>query len=105
MAEVISTIGYLKEAPNVSIHGFNIYHKNRLILTFTSVVGPASSKRRGDSGVLEANFIKPTHDKQGFETSTLYQKLETCLKETTNEYCFDLGKICGVKFHLDYIFF
>ncbi|KAJ6853329.1 protein MICRORCHIDIA 6-like [Iris pallida] len=99
-AEVITTIGYLKEAPNVSIHGFNIYHKNRLILPFTSVVSPASSKGRGVSGVLEANFIKPTHDKQGFERSTLYQKLETRLKEMTNEYwdthC-DLVGYCNQK--------
>ncbi|KAJ0048517.1 hypothetical protein Pint_15480 [Pistacia integerrima] len=29
---VITTIGFLKEAPNVNIHGFCVYHKNRLIL-------------------------------------------------------------------------
>lgn len=38
------------------------------------------------SGVLEANFIKPTHDKQDFEKSVLYQKLENRLKEMTYEY-------------------
>ena len=30
--QVITTIGFLKEAPNVYHHGFNLYHKNRLIL-------------------------------------------------------------------------
>ncbi|THU47998.1 hypothetical protein C4D60_Mb09t21580 [Musa balbisiana] len=69
--EVITTIGFLKEAPFVNVHGFNIYHKNRLILV-----------RR----VLEANFIKPTHDKQGFEKSSVFKKLETRLKEMTYEY-------------------
>lgn len=30
--ELLTTIGFLKEAPQVTVHGFNIYHKNRLIL-------------------------------------------------------------------------
>lgn len=29
---VITTIGFLKEAPDVNVHGFNIYYRNRLIL-------------------------------------------------------------------------
>ncbi|KAK7849191.1 protein microrchidia 6 [Quercus suber] len=32
--EVLTTIGFLKEAPQISFHGFNVYHKNRLILVF-----------------------------------------------------------------------
>lgn len=31
-AAVVTTIGFLKDAPRVNCHGFNIYHKNRLIL-------------------------------------------------------------------------
>lgn len=31
-AGVVTTIGFLKDAPRVNIHGFNVYHKNRLIL-------------------------------------------------------------------------
>ncbi|GMP30266.1 hypothetical protein CsSME_00005011 [Camellia sinensis var. sinensis] len=34
MEAVVTTIGFLKEAPRVNIHGFNVYHKNRLILEF-----------------------------------------------------------------------
>ncbi|PRQ57649.1 hypothetical protein RchiOBHm_Chr1g0350641 [Rosa chinensis] len=30
--QVITTIGFLNDAPYVSYHGFNLYHKNRLIL-------------------------------------------------------------------------
>lgn len=37
-------------------------------------------------GVLEANFIEPTHDKQDFEKTPLFQKLETRLKQMTLEY-------------------
>jgi len=32
---VITSIGFLKEAPHVGFHGFNVYHKNRLILVVT----------------------------------------------------------------------
>lgn len=37
-------------------------------------------------GVLEANFIKPTHDKQDFEKSALFQKLEIRLRDMAKEY-------------------
>uniref|UniRef100_A0A0D9WTN6 Morc S5 domain-containing protein n=1 Tax=Leersia perrieri TaxID=77586 RepID=A0A0D9WTN6_9ORYZ len=35
--DVITTIGYLRGAPKLDVHGFNIYHKNRLILPFRRV--------------------------------------------------------------------
>ncbi|XP_057516288.1 protein MICRORCHIDIA 6-like isoform X2 [Amaranthus tricolor] len=99
--EIMTTIGFLKEAPNVYIHGFNVYHKNRLILCrfrlmilyayifmqpFWQVVSYLNSKGRGVVGVLEANFVEPTHNKQDFERTSLFQKLETRLKEMTLEY-------------------
>lgn len=86
--EVVTHIGFLKGAPDLNVHGFNVYHRNRLILPFWSVFNNASQWRRssGVAGVLEANFIRPTHDKQDFEKSTLYQKLETRLKDMTMEY-------------------
>ncbi|KAJ0971504.1 hypothetical protein J5N97_019463 [Dioscorea zingiberensis] len=84
--EVVTFIGFLEGAPNIDVHGFNVYHKNRLILPFWKVANNSYGKGRGVAGVLEANFIKPTHDKQDFEKSTLYQKLETRLKEMTYEY-------------------
>ena len=31
-AGVLTTIGFLNGSPTISVHGFNIYHKNRLIL-------------------------------------------------------------------------
>ncbi|KAL3835215.1 hypothetical protein ACJIZ3_009951 [Penstemon smallii] len=83
---VITTIGFLKEAPEVNIHGFNVYHKNRLILPFWHVVTYSDSRGRGVVGVLEANFIEPTHNKQEFEKTPVFQKLETRLKEMTLEY-------------------
>ncbi|XP_015697657.1 protein MICRORCHIDIA 6-like [Oryza brachyantha] len=84
--KVDTTIGFLDGAPTISIHGFSIYHKNRLILPFRRVLSTASSKGRRVAGVLEADFIRPTHDKQDFEKSHLYQKLINRLKEMTTEY-------------------
>ncbi|XP_075662219.1 protein MICRORCHIDIA 6 [Castanea sativa] len=84
--EVLTTIGFLKEAPQINFHGFNVYHKNRLILPFWQVVSYLDSRGRGVVGVLEANFIEPTHNKQDFERTSLFQKLEGRLKEMTWEY-------------------
>ncbi|KAJ8440306.1 hypothetical protein Cgig2_012742 [Carnegiea gigantea] len=83
--EVMTTIGFLKEAPHVSIHGFNIYHKNRLVLPFWPVVSYTANRGRGVVGVLEANFVEPIHNKQDFERTSLFQKLESRLKEMTWE--------------------
>ncbi|KAK7301547.1 hypothetical protein RJT34_12413 [Clitoria ternatea] len=85
-ATIVTTIGFLKEAPQVNIHGFNVYHKNRLILPFWQVVSYLDSRGRGVVGILQADFVEPTHNKQDFERTSLFQKLETRLKEMTWEY-------------------
>ncbi|PAN28003.1 hypothetical protein PAHAL_5G124200 [Panicum hallii] len=85
-AEVITTIGFLNGTPTISVHGFNIYHRNRLILPFHRALSSASSKGRGVVGVLEVDFIKPTHDKQDFEKSQLFQRLVNRLRDMTTEY-------------------
>ncbi|KAI3739801.1 hypothetical protein L2E82_30213 [Cichorium intybus] len=85
--ELITTIGFIKEAPFVNNHGFNVYHENRLILPFWPVLSFGSNRGRGVVGVLEANFMEPTQDKQDFEKTSLFQKLIQCLKEMTWENC------------------
>ncbi|CAO2165205.1 unnamed protein product [Urochloa humidicola] len=94
-SSVITTIGFVKGAPDIDVQGFNVYHKNRLISPFWKVANNSYGKGRGVVGILEANFIKPTHDKQDFEKSVLYQRLEIRLKEMTYEYwglhCHRLG--------------
>ncbi|CAM8909000.1 unnamed protein product [Rhodiola kirilowii] len=79
---VLTSIGFVKDAPQVLVHGFNVYHKNRLILPFWKVNG----RMRGVVGVLEADFIEPTHNKQDFERTSLFQKLETRLRQMSSEY-------------------
>uniref|UniRef100_A0A8R7V5Z4 Morc S5 domain-containing protein n=1 Tax=Triticum urartu TaxID=4572 RepID=A0A8R7V5Z4_TRIUA len=83
--DVITSIGFLKGAPHLDIYGFNVYHRNRLILPFWAA-GSERGRGRGIAGVLEANFIRPTHDKQDFEKTELFQRLETRLKDMTMEY-------------------
>uniref|UniRef100_A0A0A8XT26 Morc S5 domain-containing protein n=1 Tax=Arundo donax TaxID=35708 RepID=A0A0A8XT26_ARUDO len=83
---VVTTIGFVKGAPDIDVQGFNVYHKNRLITPFWKVASNSYGKGRGVVGILEVNFIKPTHDKQDFEKSVLYQRLEIRLKDMTYEY-------------------
>ncbi|KAJ6736790.1 ZINC FINGER CW-TYPE COILED-COIL DOMAIN PROTEIN 3 [Salix viminalis] len=83
---VETTVGFIKEAPALSISGFNVYHKNRLIRPFWKVTGDAAVKGNGVVGVLEANFIEPAHDKQDFERSSLYIRLEARLKQMVMDY-------------------
>ncbi|XP_020974162.1 protein MICRORCHIDIA 6 isoform X2 [Arachis ipaensis] len=85
-ATVVTTVGFLKEAPRVIMHGFNVYHKSRLILPFWQVVNYLDSRGRGVVGILQADFVEPTHNKQDFEKTSLFQKLEARLKEMTWEY-------------------
>ncbi|XP_020589677.1 protein MICRORCHIDIA 6-like [Phalaenopsis equestris] len=80
--EIGTVIGFLKGAPHLNIHGFNIYHRCRLIMPFWPVV----QKCRGVVGVLQVDCLKPTHDKQGFERSDIFLKLEARLKCMALEY-------------------
>ncbi|XP_043713918.1 protein MICRORCHIDIA 2-like isoform X2 [Telopea speciosissima] len=82
---VETTIGFIKDAP-LPISGFNVYHKNRLIRPFWKVTGDGSSIGQGVIGFLEANFIEPAHDKQDFERSSLFIRLEIKLKQIMNEF-------------------
>ncbi|XP_065852635.1 protein MICRORCHIDIA 2-like [Euphorbia lathyris] len=83
---VDTTIGFIKEAPELAVCGFNVYHKNRLIRPFWKVTSEGASKGNGVVGVLEANFIEPAHDKQDFERSPLFIRLEAKLKQIQMEY-------------------
>nr|VDC73732.1 unnamed protein product [Brassica rapa] len=79
-------VGFVKKAPKLPVCGFNVYHKNRLIMPFWRVTLSGSTSGNGVVGVLEANFIEPAHDKQDFERSSLFQRLEARLKKITLDY-------------------
>ncbi|GMP27281.1 hypothetical protein CsSME_00003343 [Camellia sinensis var. sinensis] len=84
--EVSVNIGFIKEAPALAVSGYNVYHKNRLIRPFWKVTSDGSSKGNGVIGVLEANFIEPAHDKQDFERSSLFIRLEIRLKQIVSDF-------------------
>ncbi|KAL4587082.1 hypothetical protein LXL04_011732 [Taraxacum kok-saghyz] len=78
VAEV--TLGFVKDAKkHIDVQGFNVYHKNRLIKPFWRVWNAAGSDGRGVIGVLEADFVEPAHDKQGFERTIVLSRLENRL--------------------------
>ncbi|KAL1215547.1 Protein MICRORCHIDIA 1 [Cardamine amara subsp. amara] len=79
-------VGFIKEAPKIAVSGFNVYHKNRLIRPFWKVTMEGSIRGNGVVGVLEANFIEPAHDKQDFERSSLFLRLEARLKKIIVDY-------------------
>ncbi|XP_071742509.1 protein MICRORCHIDIA 7-like [Rutidosis leptorrhynchoides] len=81
------TVGFVKDArSHIDVQGFNVYHKNRLIKPFWRLWNAAGSDGRGVIGVLEANFVEPAHDKQGFERTNVLQRLETKLIQTQKKY-------------------
>ncbi|KAJ4850126.1 hypothetical protein Tsubulata_000599 [Turnera subulata] len=84
---VAVTVGFVKDAKHhIDLQGFNVYHKNRLIKPFWRLWNSASSQGRGVIGVLEANFVEPAHDKQGFERTTVLSRLETRLVQMQKNY-------------------
>ncbi|KAK4413170.1 protein MICRORCHIDIA 7 [Sesamum alatum] len=90
------TLGFVKDARHhIDIQGFNVYHKNRLIKPFWRVWNAAGSDGRGVIGVLEANFVEPAHDKQGFERTIALSRLEARLvylqKNFWSENCHLIG--------------
>ncbi|XP_076883457.1 protein MICRORCHIDIA 7-like [Bidens hawaiensis] len=92
----VVTVGFVKDATaHIDVQGFNVYHKNRLIKPFWRIWNAAGSDGRGVIGVLEANFVEPAHDKQGFERTTVLQRLETRLiqmqKTYWGTYCHKIG--------------
>ncbi|XP_039035683.1 protein MICRORCHIDIA 7-like [Hibiscus syriacus] len=80
-------IGFVKDAKHhIDVQGFNVYHKNRLIKPFWRLWNSTGSEGRGVIGVLEANFVEPAHDKQGFERTTVLARLEARLLQMQKNY-------------------
>ncbi|MCL7029337.1 hypothetical protein MKW94_021927 [Papaver nudicaule] len=87
---VVGKMGFHKDAKaHLDIQGFNVYHRNRLIKPFWRVWNTPSSGGRGVIGLLEANFVKPAHDKQDFERTNVLSRLESKLAKTQKRYWYD----------------
>lgn len=97
-AVTVVTLGFVKDAKeHIDVQGFNVYHKNRLIKPFWRVWNYPGIQGRGIFGVLEANFVEPAHDKQGFERTTVFARLEARLIEIQKSYwsknCQEIGYV------------
>lgn len=75
------TLGFVAEAPNAAVMGFLCYHRNRLIKCMWEPYSSPSSTGRGVIGLLEVDFVQPAHDKQDFERTDLFARLEAKLKQ------------------------
>lgn len=85
--KAVVTLGFLKDArEHLDVQGFSVYHKNRLIKPFWRIWKPSDTRGRGIIGILEANFVEPAHDKQGFERTIVLSRLETRLVEMQKSY-------------------
>ena len=73
--------------------GYGIVGKD-ILLTSLHVKQALSltSSNRVVAGVLEANFIEPAHDKQDFERSSLFSRLEMKLRQMQMDYWFVVCK-------------
>ncbi|KAH7314915.1 hypothetical protein KP509_21G027100 [Ceratopteris richardii] len=86
-SKAVVTLGFVKDAKeHIDISGFNVYHKNRLIKPFWRLWNPSDTRGRGIIAILEANFVEPAHDKQGFERTVVLSRLEARLVEMQKKY-------------------
>lgn len=90
-------LGFAQEAPETSVMGICVYHKNRLIKPFWKVYSSPSSRGRGVIGYLEADFIEPAHDKQDFERTETLNRLEAFLKRKLPQYWDYHGALVGYQ--------
>ncbi|XP_075710711.1 MORC family CW-type zinc finger protein 3 [Rhinoderma darwinii] len=73
---------------NKEHYGIMMYHKNRLIKAYMRVGCQLRANNMGVGvvGVIECNFLKPTHNKQDFDYTRDYRLTQTALGEKLNDY-------------------
>ncbi|XP_052459923.1 MORC family CW-type zinc finger protein 3b isoform X1 [Carassius gibelio] len=69
-------------------YGIMMYHKNRLIKPYVKVGCQCKAERKGVGviGVIECNFLQPTHNKQDFDDTDKYRKIMHNLGIKLEEY-------------------
>ncbi|XP_048094732.1 MORC family CW-type zinc finger protein 3a [Alosa alosa] len=85
-ARVRITFGYNTKSKDH--YGIMMYHKNRLIKAYERVGCQlkANIKGVGVIGVIECNFLKPTHNKQDFDYTDEYRKTINSVAMKLEEY-------------------
>ncbi|ETE65855.1 MORC family CW-type zinc finger protein 3, partial [Ophiophagus hannah] len=67
---------------NKDHYGMMMYHRNRLIKAYER----ANNMGVGVIGIIECNFLKPTHNKQDFDYTNEYRRTIHALGEKLNDY-------------------
>ncbi|MFT7799932.1 MORC family CW-type zinc finger protein 3-like isoform X1 [Arapaima gigas] len=77
-------------------YGIMMYHKNRLIKAYEKVgcQRKADSRGVGVIGVIECNFLQPTHNKQDFDNTDKYRKTVYNLGLKLEEYWNEIRYKC-----------
>ncbi|XP_019514183.1 PREDICTED: MORC family CW-type zinc finger protein 3 isoform X2 [Hipposideros armiger] len=73
---------------NKDHYGIMMYHKNRLIKAYEKVGCQLRANNMGVGvvGIIECNFLKPTHNKQDFDYTNEYRLTITALGDKLNDY-------------------
>ncbi|XP_066115513.1 MORC family CW-type zinc finger protein 3 isoform X1 [Saccopteryx bilineata] len=73
---------------NKDHYGIMMYHKNRLIKAYEKVGYQLKANNLGVGvvGIIECNFLKPTHNKQDFDYTNEYRLTIIALGEKLNDY-------------------
>lgn len=73
---------------NKEHYGIMLYHKNRLIKAYEKVGCQLKANNMGIGviGVIECNFLKPTHNKQDFDYTKEYRLTIAALGQKLNDY-------------------
>ncbi|CAN2387567.1 zinc ion binding [Pristimantis euphronides] len=80
------TFGY--NCRNKEHYGIMMYHKNRLIKAYVKVGCQLKANNMGVGvvGVIECNYLKPTHNKQDFDYTNDYRLTLTAVGDKLNDY-------------------
>ncbi|KAJ7515187.1 hypothetical protein O6H91_22G004200 [Diphasiastrum complanatum] len=73
---------------NKTLYGMMLYHRNRLIKPYmrVGIQLEENEKGMGVLGIVEADFLQPTHNKQDFDDTTAYRRLLKKLSDVLAEY-------------------
>ena len=86
--------GYIEE--NSKLCGFHIYNKNRLIRLYQRFASQlqANTMMKDMLGVIEADCLEPTHNKQAFKESDMaYHRMKKHVTQCMNDYYFGVQNL------------
>ncbi|XP_004696997.2 MORC family CW-type zinc finger protein 3 [Echinops telfairi] len=88
---------------NKDHYGIMMYHRNRLIKAYEKVGCQLRANNMGVGvvGIIECNFLKPTHNKQDFDYTNEYRLTITALGDKLNDYWNEMKVKKNSEYHLN----